>query len=483
MRSLLSLAFATATLAGCTVGPQFSPPKVQSPTNFAKTSGQASIMTAAPLDVAWWKEFGDPELTSLVDRYAHQNLDLKTAAERVVQVRAAIRLAQADGLPSLGFEGKYDRQRMSPTGFLSQVTPSPAATLENDEFQLGAGASWDLDFFGKVRRETEAARADADAVEHLRHGVMLAGVTDLAQIYLRLRLVEAQERIIRASIEAAARRVALVEQRQAAGAATVVEVAQADSAYSAVRQGLPDILARETALSNAIALLLAQSPGSLAAELSAGAGTQPAIPRMVATGMPSDLILRRPDVQAAMAQLHAATARTGVAVASFYPDVTIVGNVGLDSFQAGSFFNWASRIFMIGPSVSLPIFEGGRLKGMLALRESEQRGAAVAFDKAVLQGWHDVDDALSAYTHAQEAQTDSVASVAADRRMLTASQQRFDAGGTSYLDVVSAQTELLSSEDRLARTRAGSALALADLYRALGGGWQGVVSERPPARD
>ena len=222
---------------------------------------------------------------------------------------------------------------------------------------------------------------------------------------------------------------------------------------------------------NAIGLLLAEPPRSLASELTAPA-IQPAVPPAVPIGLPGELMRRRPDIRQAEADLHAATAETGVAVAAFYPDISLSGSFGFESLKTSTLFDWASRVFMVGPTVDLPIFEGGRLKGTLTLRKSQQREAAIRYRKTVLQAWHDVDNALTSYAEAQHAQVDTLATTQADARALTAAEQQYSQGITTFIDVIGAQSALLQSQDALARANARVEIALVTLYKALGGGWE-----------
>jgi NodT family efflux transporter outer membrane factor (OMF) lipoprotein len=195
----------------------------------------------------------------------------------------------------------------------------------------------------------------------------------------------------------------------------------------------------------------------------------------VPIGLPGELMRRRPDIRQAEAELHAATAQTGVAVAAFYPDISLTGSFGVESLKTSTLFEWASRTDMFGPSLDLPIFEGGRLKGNLRLRKSQQREAAITYRKTVLQAWHDVDNALTAYAEAQHAQADTLVTVQADARALQAAEQQYAQGVTSFIDVISAQAALLQAQDALARSDAQVELDLVALYKALGGGWETVA--------
>ena len=228
---------------------------------------------------------------------------------------------------------------------------------------------------------------------------------------------------------------------------------------------------QEAELINAIGLLLGEAPRALEAELRR-ARVLPRIPRLVPVGLPGTLVRRRPDVREAEARLHEATAQTGIAVANFYPDVTLNGAVGVESLRLSNLFSPTSTAFALGPSISIPIFEGGRLRGVLALRESQQREAAILFQKTVLRAWKEVDDALTAYREMQRRRADVARSVSENQAALQAAKQRYSEGAIDFLNVIAAQAQLLQSENDLADVDTQIAINLVNLYRALGGGWE-----------
>lgn len=463
-------------LTGCTVGPDFSPPRVDAPAAFGSTrTDVASRTTAGDIDPRWWEAFHDAELSSLVARLAAQNLDLQQATERIEQARAIRRVVSAQGLPTVDGSANAARQRESENGVTSLTVPAPGAKPEFDLFSTMLTASWELDLFGRVRRMTEAADATVEAQVEARRGVALAAIADLAQTYFQYRLVQAQFDVLRRNLAIAERRRALVRNRFANGVATTLEVAQSDTQALAIAQDLPTLNTQSARLVNALGLLLAEPPRTLSAELARPAG-QPAVPPAVPVGLPAALARRRPDVREAEDRLHAATAQTGVAVADFYPRLTLGGDFEFESLHLGSLFDWSARQFMVGPGISLPIFQGGRLTGTLRLRKSQQREAALQFRKVVLQAWHEVDNALVAYAEAQHRRVDAAATRDASRRALAAADQQYRAGVTTLIDVVVAQESVLRGESGVAQAQADLEQRLVDLYRALGGGWQATES-------
>ena len=472
------VALVALALAGCTVGPDFTRPKVQAPAFGVTPADVASRTYAGAVDVEWWARFGDPELTSLVKRLARQNLDLQAAAERVLQARAQRDIAASQGLPRLNGQGNYQRQRISENGAQSLVEPAPGAPLEFSLFRTLLSASWELDLFGRIRRSVEAANADTEAEVEARHALALSTIADLARTYFQLRTVQAQAAVTRRNLALANDRRWLVRDRFAQGVATTLDVAQADSQQLAVAQNLPTLIAQQASLANALALLLAEPPRTLAAELDGVAG-QPPVPPAVPVGLPGEIVRRRPDIREAEARLHAATAQTGVAVANFYPSVTLNGSFGFEGLSAGTLFDWGSRQFMAGPAINLPIFQGGRLRGVLRLREAQQREAAILFRKTVLQAWHDVDNALTNYAQAQRLRVAAAGTRDASRRALNAADQQYVEGVATLINVVVAQEAVLRSENDVAQAQGQMEMRLVELYAALGGGWQVVPEVRP----
>jgi NodT family efflux transporter outer membrane factor (OMF) lipoprotein len=460
-------------LIGCTVGPNYQSSEVsEAPTRSARDGGSVPSQTVAgAVDIVWWKSFRDVELSSLVERLAAQNLDLKTAAERVVQSVAQRQVAASQGLPHVEAQSLDTYNRQSPNGPLSLLTPAPGAPLEYALFRDGLTSSWQLDLFGRVRRALEAADANTLAAVEYRHGVALTAITELAQGYMLLRGTQYRLRIAKRNLHFAEENAELVNTRFRNGVATTLDLAQARAQQATIAATLPTLRAKEAELINAIGLLLGEAPRALEVELRSHQ-IVPQVPRRVAVGVPGTIVRRRPDVREAEARLHEATAQTGVAVASFYPDVTLNGAANVESLHLSNLFSPGSAAFAVGPSISMPIFEGGQLRGALALSESRQREAAISFQKTVLRAWKEVDDALTAYREAQRRRIDIARSVTENQSALQAARQRYSEGATNFLDVTATQAQLLQSENDLADSDTEIATDLVKLYCALGGGWE-----------
>ena len=465
-RSLAPWLVLALALTGCNnVGPDYRDPIVaRSLERWGREpASAASRTTSGEVDALWWRRFHDRELTSLIDRYTAQNLDLKSAAERVIQGTRQQQVAASQGIPHVDGQSNTDYVRASPNSILSLVTPaSPNTPLQFGFFNDGLNASWELDLFGRVSRAVEAADADTLASVENRHGIALAGIAQLAQSYLQLRGTQERRGIAERSLRTAEDNVALVTNRVGNGIANTLDLAQAKAQQSTIAASLPPLVVQEAQLINAIGLLLGEPPRSLEGELKVPKSL-PRVPRIVPIGLP---------------RLHAATAQTGVAVANFYPDVTLTGNFTNQSLNLRTLFLPASEAFVVGPTITIPIFEGGRLRGQLGLRESQQREVAIQFQRTVLQAWQEVDDALTAAAQAQRRRSDLARAVAQNRIALDAARQRFTQGLIDFLNVNSNQTLLLQSENALADVDTQIATDLVRLYRALGGGWE--ISE-PPA--
>lgn len=469
---MVPAAVAVLVLSGCTVGPDFHRPLTASPTIWQSELADVGSRTVpAPVDPQWWNSFGDPELSSLVRRLVAQNLDLQAAAERIMEERAQRQVAAAQGLPQINEQSSAQHERQSPSGFLSLVQPAPYAPLTYDSWQNGLSSSWELDLFGRVRRAVEADDAQTLASVENRHGIALSALAELAQDYLQLRGTQAQLAVARANLAVATEDAGLTRTRLAIGVANTLDVAQAEARQAAITASVPPLVNQQTVLINTIGLLLAEPPHALQAEL------QPpvvlaALPHLVPVGVPADLIRRRPDVREAEARLHAATAQVGVAVADFYPDISLTGAFNEDGRIIANAFSLPARAFQVGPSISIPLFQGGKLRGQLRLRRAQQREAAIAFQRTLLQAWMEVDNALTTYAQAQKRRDAIIQTEVLDQTALAAARQRYLQGVADFLNVNATQQQLLQSQQDLAVSRTEIMTDLVSLYRALGGGWQ-----------
>lgn len=449
-------------MVGCaTVGPDFQRPRAALPERWDDNS--------LAVHVTWWRGFDDPELSSLVERAAASNLDIRIATTRWMQARAARRVTGSGTAPSVDASGSYQRARSSENGLLD------ISGLDGKKnfsvWQPGVGASWELDLWGRVRREVESANAGVQASADLRRGVLLVVVAETARDYLQLRGNQAQQSIVRQNLQMARHSQRLTAVRLADGVATRLDAAEASAQVSMIEAQLPALENERVRLVNALGLLLGEPPRALAHELEAVAPLPP-IPASVPLGLPSELAERRPDIRAAEARLHAATADLGVAAGAFYPKLTLSANVGLQATHADDLGTWASHVFGVGPAFSVPIFEGGRLKGQLALRDAQQQEAMLDFQRTVLNAWHEVDDAMSDYGSRQARHAKLAETVGQDRVALETANRQYVAGATDFLQVLTVQRDLLAAQQALAASATEVSTSLVALYEALGGGWE-----------
>ena len=487
--SVVLVALSAAALASCTVGPNFKSPSPDVPATWSSSAApaasgqisQISRITTSPADDAttWWTSFDDPELTSLVDRVAAENLDAKEAVLRIGEARAQRDISAADQWPSLTGNASAQINRLSestPTGSLfSKIGSFPGlsgVSIPNpySQYQLGFDASWEVDLFGRVRRSVEAAKADTDASVEDSRSVLISTLGDVGHAYIDLRGAQARRQILTENIATENDLRDLAGQRRRAGLGNDVDVVRAAAEASSAEAQLPSVQEEITADINQLSKLMDRPPGALAAELDA-ARPVPPVPPSVPIGLPSDLARRRPDIREAEARLHAATARVGVAVADLYPKLTLGASAGLQSESLLTLTNWASRFLTAGPTVELPIFDAGRRRATVRLQDVKAQEAALDYRRTVLTALNEVDNALAAYGADQARAAALGDAVARDREAVDLARQRYASGVASFIDVLDAERTLEQNQLLLAEASTAVSTDLVVLYKALGGGW------------
>ena len=464
-------------LSACAVGPDFKRPESIPPVaRFETAAGTRSLpshVVSAPMETRWWKLFNDDTLSALEERAQHTNLDVQLAAARVAQSRARLGFAEAAGLPRLGMSAGYAREALSANGPMAKLG---AHHTPHDLWQGAFDASWEIDLWGFARRTSESAAASMQASAFQEDAVRVSLAAEVARNYLALRLVQTQLDVTSQNQTIAEHAVTLAQSRVANGVATRFESASANAQLSTIKALTPRLEEQRDALMNALALLLGEPPRALNHLLTA-AHTTPPVPQQVPVGLPSELARRRPDILQAEAQLHAATAAIGIAKADFYPRIRLVGNLGLQSLTGSEWGNWSSRFFSVGPTLYLPIFEGGRLKSTLALNKAREQEAAIFYQQTVLHAWHEVDDALCAYAAVQRRDRELTEAFEQNRQAYEVSLRRYEQGAADYLMVLTAQRSLLASQLDLADNTSHVSLAMVNLYKTLGGGWAALADE------
>lgn len=492
-RAPLLLAAGSLLLTGCMMGPDFTAPDNTAPASWfsarPKPVPTPSRTVAAPIDPAWWRLFGDPQLTALVERVAAANLDVRLAAIRMEESRAERGIVASAQFPTINGNASYVHQQASNHGVFSRLGSNAAgATSANgtpggtggakgskiapfDAYQYGLDASWELDIWGRVRRAVESSDAAIASSEEALRGVLLSSMAEVARDYLELRGAQLRLSLARDNLKTTRQSQQIVAQRAAGGMATDLDEANASAQVSTVAAEIPSLEREEAHLMNALSLLLGEPPQTLRAELETVRPVPP-VPPEVPVGFPSELARRRPDIRQAEANLHAATADIGVAEANFYPSLTLSGSVGIQTLSTQSLWNLNSGQYALGPTLTIPIFEGGRLKSQLELRKAQHREAAVKYQQTVLTAWSEVDDALTAYETEQRRRDQLAQAVKQNRRALALAQSRYRAGISDFIEVLDAQRSQLVTEQLLAISTANVSGNLVALYKALGGGWE-----------
>ena len=484
----LALALAVLLLASaCTVGPDYVRPPVIAPEAYTEGDGW---VVARPSDALvrgqWWKIFGDPRLDELEARVDLSNQNLAVAEAQYREARALVRQARAAFFPTLSVGLGYTRSRQSATLGSSSIATGAAGTTgaiggfsgqPRSDFEVGLDFSWEIDVWGRIRRTVESNRASAQASAGDLEAARLSFQAELAQDYFQLRTLDAQRKLLDDSVAAFETFLRLTQERHASGVASQADVAQALTQLETTRAQAIDVGVQRAQLEHAIAILMGEAPERFRLPAEPLDAVPPAIP----LGVPSQLLERRPDVAAAERRMAAANAQIGVAVAAYYPTVTLNASSGLESGSLAKWFTAASRFWSVGPGISETVFDGG-------LRGAQTDAARAAFDasvatyrQTVLAAFQGVEDNLAALRILEQegGVEDEAVTAAQDSVRLTTSQYR--AGTVSYLNVVTAQTIALTDEVTAIQIRGRRMAAAVLLIQALGGGWQ--AGDLPSAAD
>jgi len=447
---------------GCAVGPNYHRPDVATPATYRQLSDnpQAQAQAASFADLPWWQVFHDPVLQDLIRTALKQNYDLQTATERIAAARAEVAVTRSSLFPQLFANGDFSGGK--------------ANTFQTtfNFLTLTADAAFQLDFFGKLRRATEASRAQLLATEDARQTVVLTLVSDVASNYFELLQLDLQLQITHDTVKTQEDSVRLTNDRLRHGVATKLDVLQAQQTLDTANVQIPDLERQIAQEENAISILLGNYPGPITRGMPL---VQQALPPEVPAGLPSLLLERRPDIREAEQNLAAANAQIGVAKAQFFPQISLTGSGG-GSFGRSSAFSslMSSQIafWSYGAQVSQPIFTGGALTGNLKFAESQREQALITYKEAIQHAFGDVSDALVGYQKLHEVRVRQEETVADLQESVRLSNLRYTGGTTAYLEVLDGQRSLFSAELQLAEAQGSEYQSLVQLYRALGGGWQ-----------
>ena len=484
LTSGLSAIVAAAVLAGCAVGPDYQAPDVQPPFAYhgATTLAARDGETAAPALAAWWNGFDDPELARIVERTIAQNLDIAASQERVAQARAAAARAGASRLPEAGVDGSLARERQSLRSPLGEIAShAPGYERTQTLSQVGAGASWETDIAGGLRRGEQAADAELEVAQAEHVGVRVSLAAEAADAYLRVRGAQARIAIAQAQIANEAQLVDLVKLRQDKGLGTAREVAQAEGVLLQAQATVPPLRREMASQLFRLDVLTGVTPGTSEAEVTS---TPIAfkVPAIATAGGPAELLRRRPDVIAAERRLAASNARIGVAVAGYYPSFSLSGVLGFESLDVGK--TLTASAFQPAALVGLHwrLFDFGRVDAEVAQARGANREALLRYREAMLRATEDVEDAIVALTELENQHALLAKEVDAHLQARDAAQDAYRGGAVSLVEVIDEDRQLLAAQDLLASVRTDDARSAVAAFRALGGGWTLPATAQVAAR-
>ena len=456
MRRLLGV-FLSLLFTGCAVGPNYKRPPIAAPDQVRGAAGPAQAASLA--DRPWWEIFGDETLQGLLDEALKNGYDVRLAAARLEEARANAGIARSEFFPRVGYQAQWSRSRES-----QFLAPGAGVVSLHD---VNLGLSWELDLWGRIRRSSEAALAQYLATDEARRGVLLSLISETATDYFQLRQLDLRLEIARRTRAAFQETYDLFNRRFEAGMASSLETASAEASLAGVAGQVPQLESQIVALENAIGLLLGRNPGAIAR---GAALTDQFLPPEVPAGLPSDLLRRRPDIRQAEQQLVAANANVGVAMASFFPTISLTGAFGGISPDVSNLFS-AGKTWSIAAGLTGPLFQGLRLKNQYDARVAQWEQAKTQYERTVTNAFAEVSSAIVAHQKLAEAEKEQTRAVAAYRQAVTLSNQRYVAGFAGYLDLLQAEQNLFPAENALAQLRFNRLTNFVQLYKALGGGW------------
>ena len=463
----LALCLCLPLVASCMMGPDFQRPEVNVASQWLEPASTVSETPTAIQDLAqWWTAFNDPRLTSLVARAMQANLDLRLAESRIRQARASLGIAGADLGPAINTAASFTRSRNP------ESSTQRSKEVTGNLYAMGFDAGWEIDLFGGLQRGAEAAGADLEAAIESRRDLLVSLSAEVANNYMSLRSLQQRLVIARQGLTAQEHTVKLTRLRFRAGSASKLDVERAEALVATTAGQIPLLEAQVRQTIYSLSLLLGGEPSTLLAELTPLASLPDAPLATVPLGLPSDLLLRRPDIRRAEAKIHAATARIGVAKADLFPRFTISGALGLQNTSVSSTLNRASTGWSFGPTLNWPLFDMGRTRANIELKKAVQEEELLTYELTVLTALREVENALIASIKEEEHRQAMARAVAANRNALTLATALYSAGQKDFLAVLDAQRSLYAVEDALAQSSRTVSTNLVALFKSLGGGWQ-----------
>jgi multidrug efflux system outer membrane protein len=446
-------------LVGCTLGPNYKRPKIDTPSAYRGSDQQTAGDSLG--DEKWWTVYQDRELQQLIRTALAENYDVRIAATRVLEAQSLLGITRADQFPTITAGAAGNNQRIPRTIQAPAVNTSAIAA--------NLSLFWELDFWGKFRRSTEAARADLLATEWGQRAVMTSLISNVATAYFQLRELDLELEISKQTLSTREESLRLVKVRAQGGVTSMIDVRQSEQLVYFAAASIPDLERRIEQQENFISILLGRNPGPI---VRGRPLVENVIPAVVPAGLPSALLERRPDIQAAEQLLVAANARIGVAKAAYFPQIALTGLGGYQSSALTSLFSGPAGFWSAGAQLAQPLFAGGRIRSGVKLSKAQQQEAELFYQRTIQQAFRDISDSLIAYTKDQvfRQQQDLLTKAAEDAARL--SNARYRGGAASYLEVLDSDTRYFSAQLNLAQADLNERLALVQLYNALGGGWE-----------
>jgi len=460
MNRLIAVTVALLLSTGCAIGPDYRKPELVSPPAWMVDQKIAQDVA----NTAWWEQFNDPVLNELIGTALKENRDLRIATARVEEFYGRYGATRADLFPQVGYGGSAGKVQLTEKGPYSL---SPGTGSQFSSYQAHFTASWEIDIWGKLRRATEAAKADLAAAEDIRSGVILSLVTSVATVYIDRRALDQQLDIARQTVKLREESVRLFGLRFKGGNISEMELSQVRSEYYVALASIPDLEKRVRQQENLINFLLGRNPGPVSRGKALGEITLPAVP----AGLPSDILARRPDIRQAEQQLIAANARIGVAKAQYFPSISLTGLFGSSSTDLGDLFTGPAKTWNFAGNITGPIFNAGRIKGDVKAATALQQQALFVYERAIQNGFREFEDSLidqdrtRLQLDAQKMQVEALATYARLARL------RYENGYTSYIEVLDAERSLFNGQLTYAQTQDVLLLSLVNLYKAMGSGW------------
>lgn len=463
------LVFVMTILAGCTLGPNYQRPAVQTPASFRAPTHVADQDFGSLADLKWWEIFKDEKLQNLERVALTQNFDLRDVTARVEAARANVRIVRSNQFPNVGAGASLSTVRVSRDG----SSPLPAAFVPSQTRTFGGATlnllSFEADIWGRLRRSTEAARAQLLSADYNRQAVVTTLVAEVATAYFTLRELDHELAISERTLATRQASLELIKQRQAGGIATLIDLRQGEQLVYTASQAIPSIKLEIEQTENRINLLLGRNPGPIERGKQL---TEQEMPPEVPAGLPSALLERRPDIRAAEETLIAANAQIGVAKAAYFPQVTLTGFLGGQSTQLANLFSATSGVWGVTPQITQPIFTAGRLKSNVKLTEALHESALAQYEKSIQSSFSEVSDALTAHQRLRESRIQQELLLGTLRDRTRLAYVRYRGGVDTLLNALDADRDQYQAELALAQIQLSELNAIVQLYKALGGGWQ-----------